>query len=146
VRSPISDELEERTTIQYHSFWLRTFPFKDRLTRVADLLAAATLIALTLPLFIFVCLAIKLDSPGPVFCRQARLGPPGRRFFSLRFRTTVHDPDRAYTPIWDWSARETGVGWFLRYTRIEDLPQLVDVVRGEMTLIGAEGRPSIFAD
>ena len=59
----------------------------------------------------------------------------GRRFVVLKFRTTVHDPDKAYTQIWDWSARETRVGQFLRYTRFDGLPQLINVVRGETRLL-----------
>jgi lipopolysaccharide/colanic/teichoic acid biosynthesis glycosyltransferase len=144
VRSPLSDELEERTRIQYHSSWLRTSAFKDRLTRVADLLAAAALIALTLPLFIFVCLAIKLDSPGPVSCRQVRLGPDGRRFYMLKFRTIAPDPQRASRPIWGRGARETRIGPFLSYTRIEDLPQLINVLRGELRLVGIGSARSAF--
>lgn len=58
----------------------------------------------------------------------------------------MHDPEPAWGPIWDWGARETRVGKFLCYTRIEDLPQLINVLRGEMTLIGAEGKLGIFAD
>ena len=99
------------------------------------------------PLIAFIGLAIKLDSSGPVFCRQPRIDLIGRRFFVFKFRTVMHDPERASSGLrGDRHARETRVGEFLRYTRIEDLPQLINVLRGEMTLIGAEGRPSIFAD
>lgn len=93
-----------------------------------------------------VCLAIKLDSSGPVFYRQPRLGADGRRFFVLKFCTTMHDPDRASRPIRDRGAHETRVGPFLRYTRIEDLPQLVNVLRGEVRLIGTGGERPMFTD
>ena len=146
MRSPISDQLGERTTIQYHVSWLRTFSLNDRFTRAANLLVAVTVIAFTLPLFIFVCLAIKLDSPGPIFHRQPRFRHDGRRFFVFKFRTTVHDPDGTSRPVWDWRAPGTRVGQFLCYTRIEDLPQLVNVLRGEMTLIGTGAERSFFAD
>ena len=99
------------------------------------------------PLIGFIALAIKLDSSGPIFCRKPRIGLNGRRFFVFSFRTTIYDPERASGwLIWDWRARETRVGRFLCYTRIEDLPQLINVLRGEITLIGAEGKPGIFAD
>ena len=79
--------------------------------------------------------------------RPRRLAGGGRCFYMLRFRTLMHDPERASGRLLcDWPARETRVGRFLRYTRIEDLPQLINVLRGEMTLIGADGKPSIFAD
>jgi lipopolysaccharide/colanic/teichoic acid biosynthesis glycosyltransferase len=60
----------------------------------------------------------------------------------LKFRTTVHDPERPSRLIWDLAARETRLGRFLRYSRIEDLPQLINVLRGEMTLLrqGIEAR------
>lgn len=100
------------------------------------------------PLIAFIGLAIKLDSSGPVFCRQPRIGLNGRRFFVFKFRTTFYDSERASGRlIWDdLRARETRVGRFLGYTRMEDLPQLINVLRGEMTLIGVEGKPCIFAD
>ena len=114
--------------------------------RAANLAIAAALIVFTSPLMAFAALAIKLDSPGPVLHRQPRLGPDGRRFFVLRFRTMTHDPERASRPVWDRGARETGVGRFLRYTRIEDLPQLVNVLRGDMRLIGAGVQLPMFSD
>jgi polysaccharide biosynthesis protein PslA len=100
--------------------------------RIGDLVIACTLIAFALPLMTIVALAIKLDSPGPVFARRRRLGLGGRRISALNFRTTEHNPQR--TPR--QGARLTRVGWFLRYTRIEGLPQLVNVLRGEMSLVG----------
>jgi lipopolysaccharide/colanic/teichoic acid biosynthesis glycosyltransferase len=99
---------------------------------IADLALACVLIALTLPLMAIVALAIKLDSPGPVFSRRKRLGLGGRRIRALKFRTTMHDPQRTLPQ----PAPLTRVGWLLRYTRIDDLPQLVNVLRGEMSLVG----------
>ena len=99
-----------------------------RLTRAADLALAAGLLLLTLPLCGFVCLALKLDSPGPIFSQQPRLNA-GPRCWALRFRT----PERT-------------LGEFLRYTRIEDLPLLINVLRGEMTLMGSDGKPYAFDD
>jgi lipopolysaccharide/colanic/teichoic acid biosynthesis glycosyltransferase len=104
--------------------------------RIVDLALACALIALTLPLMAIIALAIKLDSPGPVFSCQERLSFGGRRVRILRFRTTVHKPHDA-VPIRVHDAHVTRVGRFLRYTRIDDLPQLVNVLRGEMSLVGA---------
>src|SRR5260221_13509181 len=81
--------------------------------RAANLAIAAALIVFTSPLMAFATLAIKLDSPGPVLHRQPRLGPDGRRFFVLRFRTMTYDPEQASRLIWDRGARETRVGRFL---------------------------------
>ena len=114
--------------------------------RAANLAIAAALIVFTSPLMAFAALAIKLDSPGPVLHRQPRFGPDGRRFFVLRFRTMLHDPEQVARPLWDRGARETRVGRFLRYTRIEDLPQLVNVLRGDMRLIGTGVQLPMFPD
>ena len=119
-------------------------PFRDRLTAAGDLLIAAALLVFTSPLLALVCCAIKLESPGPVFCRQLRLNAEGRCVSVLRFRTTVHDPDRVSRPIWD--APETRVGEFLHFTRIEQLPQLVNVLRGEMSIVDRDGRTPTFLD
>jgi lipopolysaccharide/colanic/teichoic acid biosynthesis glycosyltransferase len=114
-----------------------------RLLRVADFLIATMLIAFTLPLMIFVCAAIKLDSFGPALYRTLRTGPSGR-FQMLRFRTTLHDPERGSRAIWDRGATETRIGAFLERTGIAELPQLVNVWRGEMTLVGQFPRARKF--
>jgi lipopolysaccharide/colanic/teichoic acid biosynthesis glycosyltransferase len=108
--------------------------------RIGDLVLACALIALTLPLMAIVALAIKLDSPGPVFSRLDRRGLGGRQIKALKFRTTVHDPQFSRCP----GARLTRVGWFIHYTRINDLPQLVNVLRGEMSLVGTGRERSNF--
>ena len=104
----------------------------NRMKRICDLVFSCALIAFTLPLMTIVALTIKLDSPGPVFSRHNRLGLGGRQIRALKFRTTVHNPQRTRRQ----NAQLTRVGWFLRYTRINDLPQLVNVLRGEMSLVG----------
>ena len=108
----------------------------DRLARAGDVVIAAVLLALTLPLFALLCLAIKLDSPGPVIYRQLRLGPDGRWVSVLNFRITIHDVERVGR-IRYCAPPETRVGRFLHYTRMNELPQLIDVLRGDMALIGA---------
>ena len=102
--------------------------FRDRLKRGADFALAAALLLVTLPLCGFVCLTLKLASPGPIFSQQLRLNA-GPRCRVLRFRTP-----------------ETTFGEFLRNTRIEDLPLLIYVLRGEMTLVGSVGKPYAFDD
>jgi lipopolysaccharide/colanic/teichoic acid biosynthesis glycosyltransferase len=104
------------------------------MTRFADLSIAAILIVLALPLMAIVALAIQLESPGPVLIRRGQLHRDGRRFELLRFRTTSQ---RASSAV----PRRTRIGRFLHYTRIDDLPQLVNVLRGELTFVGdANGR------
>lgn len=91
------------------------------MSRLADVLIASVMLLLAFPLLIIVSLAIKWDSAGPVLERELCVGCRGRPFQLLRFRTTVHVPD---APRSAWSRREvTTVGVFLRYTRIDHLPQ-----------------------
>jgi len=92
---------------------------------------------------IIVSLVIKLGSPGPVLDRQNCIGCNGRRFQALKFRTTVHDPKHATAP---WARQTTQIGPFLRYTRIEALPQLINVLRGEMSMVGPDGHSPAFLD
>jgi putative colanic acid biosynthesis UDP-glucose lipid carrier transferase len=97
--------------------------------RRGDVLSAGALLALTLPLLIAVALLIKWESPGPVLERRERIGQYGRRFRMLSFRITVHAPELPR------GARQiTRLGQFLRSTRIRALPQLINVLRGEMRM------------
>ena len=115
----------------------------DQVRRLADVLIAGVLLALTAPLFLLVALAIKWEGPGPILERQRCIAPGGRRFEMLKFRTMVPDPDDAM-PI--WARKTTQVGAFLRYSRIECLPQLINVLRGEMSLIDPDGNPPSFLE
>jgi lipopolysaccharide/colanic/teichoic acid biosynthesis glycosyltransferase len=108
------------------------------LSRVGDLLIAVAVIVFTLPLMAFVALAIRLDSKGPVFSWQPRLGRDGRRFFAIKFRTTEYDPGRHSRVMWDRGARETRIGSALHYTRFDDLPTLLNVLAGDLQIIGNE--------
>jgi lipopolysaccharide/colanic/teichoic acid biosynthesis glycosyltransferase len=110
--------------------------------RIGDLAIASTLIALTLPLMAVVALAIKLDGAGPVLMREERCIGDNRRVTVFKFRTTPHRPGR----VWPWPPQPSGIGRFLHYTRIVDLPQLANVLRGEMSLVGTGAlRPDFLA-
>lgn len=111
--------------------------------RLHDCAIASLLLAMASPLMLLVALAIKLESAGPVLVKHTCIGR-GRRFQMLKFRTTVDaDPDRMM-PI--WAEKTTQVGQFLRYSRIEALPQLLNVLRGEMSLIDPDGSSPTFLD
>ena len=96
-----------------------------------------------LTLMIVVALAIKLASAGPVLEKQTRIGRGGCLFQMLKFRTTMRDPQHAAA---GWGRQVMLTGQFLRYTRIEALPQLVNVLRGEMSLIDPDARSPRFFD
>ena len=105
---------------------------------LADIVIAGVLLLLTIPLTAIIALSIKLDGPGPVFCREQRVGPSGCGYNALKFRTVVHDRKRdSLVGSVQRDARLTRVGWFLWYTRLDKLPRLVNVLRGEMSCIGA---------
>ena len=110
------------------------------LRRLADVVIGSAILSLLSPLLIIVLLLMKLESSGPVLEKCPCIDRGGRRFQILKFRTLMHDPEHTMA-IW---ARKTQVGQFLRYTRIEDLPQLVNVLRGEMSLIDPDGRSPSF--
>jgi lipopolysaccharide/colanic/teichoic acid biosynthesis glycosyltransferase len=123
--------------------------------RTLDLLGAAALLLLLAPLFAVVAVLIKLDSPGPVLFRQERVGRDGRPFVCLKFRSMRVDADQkvhaAYVaerireglPLLKLQAdpRITRVGRFLRSTSIDELPQLWNVLCGQMSLVGP--RPAL---
>lgn len=112
---------------------LRTF-----IKRTFDLLVSAALLMLALPLMLVTALAIRLESPGPVIYRQERVGRGGRPFTCLKFRSMRADAERDGTPVWAVSndPRATRIGQFIRKTRIDELPQLINVLRGEMSFVG----------
>lgn len=108
--------------------------------RAADIVTAPlALIALLLPALL-VAIAIKLDSPGPVFFRQERRGYRGRPFRVLKFRSMRHEPagadERGASITLHQDDRITKLGAFLRRTRIDELPQIWNIIRGEMSWIG----------
>jgi exopolysaccharide biosynthesis polyprenyl glycosylphosphotransferase len=114
--------------------------------RAADVLLASTLLLLTLPLMLVVAAAIRLDSPGPILFRQRRVGRNGTLFTILKFRSMTHEDRRDLRLVADADGtlrhkvrndpRVTRVGRWLRRTSLDELPQLLNVVAGQMSLIG----------
>jgi lipopolysaccharide/colanic/teichoic acid biosynthesis glycosyltransferase len=110
--------------------------------RLFDLLGAAVGLLLLSPLLLVLALVIKLDSPGPVFFRQQRVGRFGQPFLIHKFRTMVADaPQRGLAITVGADPRITKCGAWLRRTRLDELPQLIDVLRGDMSLVGP--RPEV---
>jgi lipopolysaccharide/colanic/teichoic acid biosynthesis glycosyltransferase len=115
----------------------------ERLRRFGDFLIAFMLLVLVAPLMMVVALAIKWESPGPVLDRQTCIGYGGHRFLMLKFRTANYDPEHLAPR---WTQKPTRVGLLLRQTRIESLPQLINVVRGEISILKRDGRSPSFLD
>jgi lipopolysaccharide/colanic/teichoic acid biosynthesis glycosyltransferase len=145
--------------------------------RILDILVATAIFVMALPIFIFVPLLIKLDSPGPVFYKQVRAGIDrrkrnrrnrektvlserrrqerrrgnlfGKPFFIYKFRTMEDGAERKSGPVWAMQndPRITNTGKWLRRFHIDEIPQLLNVLKGDMSLVGPRPeRPAIIAD
>jgi lipopolysaccharide/colanic/teichoic acid biosynthesis glycosyltransferase len=127
----------------------------ERLKRVIDIAVCLVALPVALPLAVIIAIAIRLDSPGPILFRQQRTGRHGIRFGMYKFRTMVQDAEQlkaslvhlSIVPPPDFKLiddpRITRVGGFLRRTSLDELPQILNVLGGEMTLVGP--RPTSFA-
>jgi lipopolysaccharide/colanic/teichoic acid biosynthesis glycosyltransferase len=105
--------------------------------RAIDAVFSLVLLILLLPLFALTAAAVKLDSPGPVLFWQRRVGKEGRLFLLWKFRSMYTDAPRyAASPTSDEDPRLTGIGRLIRRVSVDELPQLINVLRGEMSLVG----------
>jgi len=110
--------------------------------RLFDLLVASLALLTLSPLLVVLAVLVRLDSPGPVFFRQERVGRHGRPFRIHKFRTMVADaPARGLPLTVGEDRRVTRVGGWLRDRRLDELPQLIDVLAGDMSLVGP--RPEV---
>ncbi|MCK6426964.1 MAG: TIGR03013 family PEP-CTERM/XrtA system glycosyltransferase [Burkholderiaceae bacterium] len=116
--------------------------------RVFDVVSSSVLLILGAPVMLLTALAIRLDSPGPILYRQERVGLGGRSFQCIKFRSMRTDAEKDGVARWATKndSRITRVGAFIRKTRIDELPQLFSVLRGEMSMVGPRPeRPSFVA-
>lgn len=104
--------------------------------RAFDLVASVIGLILLLPVYLILAIAIKLDSPGPVFYRQERVTQYGRRFRIHKFRTMVQDADKGAQVTVNRDSRITRVGRVIRDCRLDETAQLLDVLCGTLTLVG----------
>ena len=120
----------------------------DKMKRRVDLVVACCMLVLLAPVFALVALAVKLTSSGPVFFRQTRLTRNETPFEILKFRTMVVDAEAHTGPTWvrKNDSRITPIGRFLRNSRLDELPQLLNVLRGEMSLIGPRPERPVFVE
>lgn len=114
--------------------------------RPFDLLGSLAIIALIGPMWLIIMLMVRLDSPGPIFFKQKRVGLKGKLFDVYKFRSMhVDAPKYAFSPKGTDDPRITRVGRFLRRTSLDELPQLLNVVKGEMSLVGPRPEMSFIA-
>ena len=112
------------------------------LKRIFDVAVSALMLLVLSPVFAVLAIAIKLDSPGPVFYRQVRVTQYGAEFRIFKFRSMVSDADKRGTLVTvSGDSRITRVGKFIRKCRLDELCQLIDVFRGTMTFVGT--RPEV---
>jgi lipopolysaccharide/colanic/teichoic acid biosynthesis glycosyltransferase len=114
------------------------------LKRMIDLMGSLAALVLLLPASLVIALVIKLESPGPIFYVQVRVGQHGRAFKIYKFRSMVADAERVGPPLTGrLDRRVTRAGAILRMLRIDELPQLLNVLKGDMSLVGP--RPELCA-
>ncbi|MGD1036866.1 MAG: exopolysaccharide biosynthesis polyprenyl glycosylphosphotransferase [Roseiarcus sp.] len=140
-------EQKERGFRQYFSVMIQRAPLsrtERALKRAMDIAIAVTALVVLAPLLFLTSLVIKLDSPGPIIFRQRRCGFDNREFVILKFRTmTVLEDDGPIVQAKRDDERVTRIGRMLRRTSIDELPQLINVIRGDMSLVGP--RPHAIA-
>ncbi|HEY8351792.1 MAG TPA: exopolysaccharide biosynthesis polyprenyl glycosylphosphotransferase, partial [Sphingomonadales bacterium] len=117
------------------------------LKRLFDVTTSLLLLLLTLPILIVTAIAIKVTSPGPVFYRQERVGQGGRTFMVLKFRSMRTDAERN-GPQWAQANddRVTPVGRLIRTARIDEIPQIFNVLKGDMSFVGPRPERPVFVE
>ena len=130
-------------------FGLKEFPLQGWnrvIKRSVDLLFSAFSLLLLSPIMLIIALIIKLDSKGPVFFKQERVGQDGRRFTIYKFRSMKVDAEEETGPVWAEpdDPRTTHVGKFLRKTSLDEVPQLFNVLKGNMSLVGPRPERPFF--
>lgn len=125
------------TTFSTHSIF-SMYTIHCFIKRLFDILSASALALVLTPLWIIVAIAIKLDSKGPVFFKQNRRTKDGRVFKMLKFRSMVVNAEQMAAGLFNYEndPRVTKVGRFLRDTSIDELPQLFNIIKGDMSVVG----------
>jgi exopolysaccharide biosynthesis polyprenyl glycosylphosphotransferase len=123
-------------------------PLRRAWKRALDLLFSLFGIILVLPALPVLALLVKLSSPGPVLFKQTRVGEAGREFTLLKFRTMCDEAERETGPVWSCEddPRITRLGRWFRKMRIDEIPQLFNVLKGDMSFIGPRPERREFVD
>ena len=113
-------------------------PTVRRVKRVIDLLGALSIFILISPLFVVLMILVKVTSRGTMFFTQERVGFQEKPFKILKFRTMIHNAEKETGPTWACKndTRITLIGWFLRKLRLDELPQLLNIIKGDMSFVG----------
>ena len=123
-------------------------PWEEVAKRVLDILFSLSVLIIGFPLWILIAFLIKVDSTGPMFYRQTRVGRNGRHFKILKFRSMRTDAEKHSGPVWAGKndPRVTRLGRLLRKAHLDELPQFVNVLIGDMSLVGPRPERPFFVD
>lgn len=137
----IPDTLKNENTKYYYDI-LNKKRFSIFLKRLFDFIVAAILLILLLPLFLIITVLVKVTSSGPILYKQERITTYGKKFKIFKFRTMVENADKMGSLVtMDQDKRITKVGHFLRKVRLDEIPQLFNVLLGQMSFVGT--RPEV---
>ncbi|HXI09455.1 MAG TPA: TIGR03013 family XrtA/PEP-CTERM system glycosyltransferase, partial [Thermodesulfobacteriota bacterium] len=126
----------------------RSLRSRKTVKRVIDVVLSLVCLILTLPIFLITAILIKLDSRGPVIFKQVRVGENGKHFNVYKFRSMRTDAESASGPVWASKKddRVTRVGRVIRKIRVDELPQVVNVLKGDMSFVGPRPERPFFVD
>lgn len=122
--------------------------WEKKLKRLMDVVLSLILLIVSLPITTLAAIAIKIDSKGPLFYKQERMGLNGKIFKIVKFRTMIHNAEKATGPVWSSKGdpRITMVGKFLRKVRIDEIPQAFNVLKGDMSFVGPRPERPYFVE
>ena len=122
--------------------------WEKKLKRLIDIIVSLVILIITLPVTIITALAIKIDSDGNIFFKQERCGINGKIFKIYKFRSMKKDAEKTTGPVWSQKddPRITRIGKFIRRVRIDEIPQMINVLNGEMSIIGPRPERPYFVE
>ena len=144
----ITSAQETLTSPSYSTGFILKHFYARKVKVVSDVVFAVVLLIIGLPLWFFIACVIKLDSKGPVFFKQVRLGKNNEKYTLIKFRTMIENAEIETGPVWTdkKDPRITFVGKWLRRFYLDEVPQLFNVLKGEMSIIGPRPERPYFAE
>lgn len=137
----LPQDIQNKDVLKYYNI-LKTKGSNLILKRIFDLVVATITLIILSPIFLIISIAIKIDSKGPIMFRQVRVTQYGKRFKIFKFRTMVNNADELGSQVTTKNdARVTRVGNLLRKLRLDEIPQLLNIITGDMTFVGT--RPEV---
>jgi exopolysaccharide biosynthesis polyprenyl glycosylphosphotransferase len=123
-------------------------PWEAQIKRLIDIAVSLCVLVVGAPVWIAFACIIRLSSPGPAIFKQERIGRNGKPFVMMKFRSMVQDAEKKSGPKWatENDPRITPVGRFIRKTRIDEIPQFINVLKGEMSLVGPRPERAFFIE